>query len=55
VGAAPALRPGTRRPRRAGVRVLVGAPIPVEPARATIAAARDLTARARASIESLDA
>jgi 1-acyl-sn-glycerol-3-phosphate acyltransferase len=53
VGAERALRPGTRRLRRARVRVLVGEPIPVEPARATIAVARDLTARVRASIESL--
>lgn len=48
-----ALRPGTRLPRRARVRVLVGPPIHVEPAPATIAAAKELTARARAAIESL--
>jgi 1-acyl-sn-glycerol-3-phosphate acyltransferase len=52
VGAERALRPGTRRLRRATVRVLVGTPIPVEPARATIAAARDLTASVRAAITS---
>jgi 1-acyl-sn-glycerol-3-phosphate acyltransferase len=53
VGAERALRPGTRVPRRARVRVLVGEPIRVEPAPATIAAARELTARVRAAIESL--
>jgi 1-acyl-sn-glycerol-3-phosphate acyltransferase len=53
VGADGALRPGTRIPRRARVRVVVGEPIRVEPAPATIAAAKDLTARVRATIESL--
>jgi 1-acyl-sn-glycerol-3-phosphate acyltransferase len=53
VGADRALRPGTRVPRRARVQVVVGEPIHVEPAPATIAAARELTARARAAIESL--
>jgi hypothetical protein len=40
-------------PRRARVRVVVGEPIRVEPAPATIAAAKELTARVRATIESL--
>jgi 1-acyl-sn-glycerol-3-phosphate acyltransferase len=53
VGADRALRPGTRLPRRAAVRVVVGEPIHAEPGPATIAAARELTARVRAAIESL--
>ncbi len=53
VGADRALRPGTRIPRRARVRVVVGDPIGVEPAPTTIAAAKELTARVRATIESL--
>ena len=53
VGADRALRPGTRTPRRARVRVVVGEPIRVEPAPATIAAAKELTARVRTAIESL--
>ena len=53
VGADRALRPGTRIPRRARVRVVVGEPIRVEPAPTTIAAAKELTARVRATIESL--
>ena len=53
LGADRALRPGTRVPRRARVRVVVGTPIRVDPAPATIAAAKELTARVRATIESL--
>ena len=53
VGAASALRPGTRIPRRARVRVVVGEPIAVEPARGTIVAARELTERVREAIEAL--
>ena len=53
LGAGRALRPGTRVPRRARVRVVVGEPIRVEPAKATIAAARDLTATVRTAIEAL--
>ena len=48
-----ALRPGTRFPRRARVRVVVGVSIPVEPAKPTIAAARDLTERVRSAILAL--
>jgi 1-acyl-sn-glycerol-3-phosphate acyltransferase len=53
VGAVRARRPGTRRPRRASVRVVVGAPIHVERAKPTIAAARDLTASILAAISAL--
>lgn len=53
VGADRALRPGTRLPRRARVRVLVGKPIPVETGRITIASARELTERVRAAIDTL--
>jgi len=53
LGAGRALRPGTRIPRRVPVRVVVGEPIRVEPAKATIAAARDLTATVRTAIEAL--
>ena len=45
-----ALRPGARLPRRARVRIVVGEPIRVEPAKPTIAAARDLTERVRRAI-----
>ncbi len=54
VGADRALRPGTRIPRRARVRVLVGEPIRVEPGPTTIAAARELTDRVRSTIASLE-
>ena len=53
VGADRALTPGSRLPRRARVRVLVGEPIPVEPGPTTIAAARALTERVRAAIDTL--
>jgi 1-acyl-sn-glycerol-3-phosphate acyltransferase len=53
VGAADALRPGTRLPRRARVRVVVGEPIAVAPARPTIPAGRDLIARVRAAVAEL--
>ena len=53
VGADRALRPGSRLPRRARVRIVVGEPIRVEPAKATIAEARDLTARVRQAIAAL--
>lgn len=53
VGAADVLRPGTRLPRRARVRVRVGPPIAVDRATPTIPAARDLTARLREAVEAL--
>ena len=53
LGAERALRPGTHVPRRARVRVVVGEPIRVEPGKATIAVARDLTAAVRSTIEAL--
>jgi 1-acyl-sn-glycerol-3-phosphate acyltransferase len=53
VGADRALRPGTRRLRRARVHIVVGTPMPIERGRPTIAAARDLTASVRATIASL--
>ena len=53
VGADRALRPGTRLPRHARVRVVVGEPIRVEAGPITIAAARDLTARVKEAIETL--
>lgn len=53
VGAADALRPGTRRPRLARVRVVVGEPIAVTPAPPTIPAGRELTARVRDAVAAL--
>ena len=53
VGASDALRPGTRLPRLARVRVVVGEPIVVERASPTIPATRELTARIRAAVETL--
>jgi len=53
VGGDRALRPGTRLPRRAHVRVVIGEPVRVEPAPATIAVARDLTERVKEAIEAL--
>ena len=53
VGAANVLRPGTRVPRPAHVRVVIGRPIVVEPAAPTIPAARDLTARVREAVNAL--
>lgn len=53
VGADRVLRPGSWLPRLARVRVVAGAPIAVEPARPTIAAARDLTERIRLAIDAL--
>ena len=55
VGAANGLRPGTWLPRPAHVRVVIGEPIQVEPGQVTIPAARELTARLRAAVESLKA
>jgi len=53
VGAANVLRPGTRVPRPAHVRVVIGPPIVVEQAAPTIPAARDLTARVREAVNAL--
>jgi 1-acyl-sn-glycerol-3-phosphate acyltransferase len=53
VGAIDVLRPGTRLPRRARVRVVVGEPIVVEPVPPTIPATRELTTRLRESVEAL--
>jgi 1-acyl-sn-glycerol-3-phosphate acyltransferase len=55
VGASDALRPGTRIPRRARVRVVVGEPIAVTAAQVTIPAGRDLIARVRAAVAGLAA
>jgi 1-acyl-sn-glycerol-3-phosphate acyltransferase len=55
LGAADVLRPGTRLPRLARVRVLVGEPIFVEPLAPTIPATRELTARLRDAVEELTA
>ena len=53
VGAIDVLRPGTRLPRRARVRVVVGEPIVVEPVPPTIPATRELTERVRSAIATL--
>jgi 1-acyl-sn-glycerol-3-phosphate acyltransferase len=53
VGAADGLRPGTRLPRLARVRVVVGEPIGVEPGRPTIPATRELTTRLREAVQEL--
>ena len=52
VGAIDVLRPGTRLPRRARVRVVVGEPIVVERVPPTIPATRELT-RLKESVEAL--
>lgn len=53
VGAADGLRPGTRLPRLARVRVVVGEPIAVERTQPTIPATRELTERVRSAIAAL--
>ena len=53
VGAADVLRPGTRLPRVARVRVALGEPIPVAPSPPTIPAGRELTARIRDAVAAL--
>ena len=53
VGAADVLRPGTKLPRRARVRVRIGEPIGVERASPTIPVTRELTERVRAAVDAL--
>ena len=53
VGAADALRPGTKLPRLARVRVRIGEPIHVEPVTPTIPITRELTERVRAAVDAL--
>jgi 1-acyl-sn-glycerol-3-phosphate acyltransferase len=53
VGAADVLRPGTRRPRIASVRVVVGEPIGVDRAAPTIPASRELTETVRLAVTAL--
>ena len=53
VSAADALRPGTRLPRLARVRIVVGEPIAVAPGPPTIPAGRELTARVRDAVAAL--
>lgn len=55
VGARAGLRPGTRFPRPARVRVVIGEPIAVTPAAPTIPATRALTAQLKAAVEQLGA
>ena len=55
VGAAAVLRPGTRVPRLARVRVVIGEPISVAAAPPTIPAGRELTARIRDAVAALAA
>jgi 1-acyl-sn-glycerol-3-phosphate acyltransferase len=53
VGSSAVLRPGTRRPRLARVRVVIGSPIVVDQATPTIPATRELAGRIRGAVESL--
>jgi 1-acyl-sn-glycerol-3-phosphate acyltransferase len=53
LGAADVLRPGTKLPRLARVRVRIGDPIPVEPSTPTIPLTRALTERVRTAVEAL--
>ena len=55
VGADVVLRPGTRLPRRARVKVVIGQPMVVERTSPTIPATRELTGRLRESVEALRA
>ncbi len=52
-GTARALPPGSRRPRRARLRAVIGEPLTVAREPVTIASARELTARIRGSVEAL--
>lgn len=53
LGAGDALRPGTKLPRRARVRVRIGEPIRVEQVSPTIPVTRELTDRVRAAVGAL--
>jgi 1-acyl-sn-glycerol-3-phosphate acyltransferase len=53
LGAADALRPGTKLPRLARVHVRIGEPIHVEPVIPTIPVTRELTERVRAAVDAL--
>ena len=53
VGAAHVLRPGTRIPRLARVRIVIGPPIDVERADPTIPATRELTGRVRDAVRAM--
>lgn len=55
VGADAVLEPGTRRPRRTRVRVVIGPPLVVERRDPTIPATRELTERLREAVEELRA
>ena len=55
IGADAVLRPGTRLPRRARVRVVIGSPIVVERTSPTIPATRELTDRLREAVAALHA
>ena len=55
IGADAVLRPGTRLPRRARVKVVVGSPIVVERTSPTIPATRELTERLREAVAALHA
>jgi len=55
MGADAVLRPGTRLPRRARVRVVIGSPIVVERTSPTIPATRELTDRLREAVAALHA
>ena len=53
IGADAVLRPGTRLPRRARVKVVIGSPIVVERMSPTIPATRELTERLREAVAAL--
>ena len=55
IGADAVLRPGTRLPRRAPVKVVIGSPIVVERTSPTIPATRELTERLREAVAALRA
>jgi len=55
IGADAVLRPGTRLPRRARVKVVIGSPIVVHRSSPTIPATRELTERLREAVAALHA